>query len=470
MPYDSQFLVSPTTSGASDVQTSAAPELETRQSSENTGEAAIWSPCYICFDSGATQSYSSLVVVRLLMHEIWTWENEMADDDQTNAECGAGPRSWKPPLERVPTESKLLPCHYFDFFYGCSHGGIVATLLGGLRMRVDDAADHFKDINKAIFRRRDFHHPDVPLRSIWKERRYKSEDLVKAVHKIVTEHCGESIECGGRDQLFRHPESVVATSPLKLEDPRQAQTCVVVSACFDGKICRKSILRTFKSGPRYNEHPGILNVPFSDQLNLTICQVLRAVMASIFFFRQFQVQTGTGTAWFSRFDYDMTAWYTVEDAMNDYESPYRRSSSSGPMSVPRPSSPPIVSFKRPISQGQALFLSIGAPDLKVVLRTGDPRKAATGTTCVHLDLTETLNDWRGVDIGPAIKASEFHAIHERTVNAVNKHEKFKSDLREIAREVVRRRRARQAMGGPRWEAFVRDTAKANDGEEISEVQ
>jgi hypothetical protein len=142
MPYDSPLEPPITTSGPSDLGTST-PGIESTD----------WSPCYICFDSCDTESYSSLVIVQLLMHEIWMWENQMADEDQADAEARVGLQSQPSQcgvLEKIPMESELLPCHYFDFFYGTSHGGLVATLLGRLRLRVADATDRFEAFIRAM--------------------------------------------------------------------------------------------------------------------------------------------------------------------------------------------------------------------------------------------------------------------------------------------------------------------------------
>jgi hypothetical protein len=58
----------------------------------------------------------------------------------------------------------------------------------------------------------------------------------------------------------------------------------------------------------------------------------------------------------------------------------------------------------------------------------------------------------------------FGTISESTVDAINNHERSRQDLRRAAKELVRRRRARQAMGGPKWEVFVSKTVKVDDGD------
>jgi hypothetical protein len=67
-----------------------------------------------------------------------------------------------------------------------------------------------------------------------------------------------------------------------------------------------------------------------------------------------------------------------------------------------------------------------------------------------------------VMFGAAINALKFETMRKSTVEFLNNDEHSKLHLRQIAEELVRRRRARQAMGGPRWEVFVGNTVKTGD--------
>lgn len=149
------------------------------------------------------------------MHETWMWENEMADEDQAGTEPGVelhSPSSQCASLERVPQESELLPCHYFDFFYGTSHGGIVATLLGRLRLRVNDATDQLQNMIRVMFSHKQFFSFASSSRP-----RYRSTDLVNAVHLTTRKSSIDTPECGGTDQLFRIPSALLSPA---CEDPR----------------------------------------------------------------------------------------------------------------------------------------------------------------------------------------------------------------------------------------------------------
>lgn len=71
-----------------------------------------------------------------------------------------------------------------------------------------------------------------------------------------------------------------------------------------------------------------------------------------------------------------------------------------------------------------------------------------------------------VVFGAAINALKFETMRKSTVEFIDNDEESKRELRRIAEELVRRRRARQAMGGSRWEVFVGNTAKTGGGDEV----
>jgi hypothetical protein len=349
MPYSSLFEPNPTIPGVSHVQTSTATELQTSQRFIKTEETATWSPCYICFRGNKAQSFSSLVVVQLLMHEIWMWENEMADSDQAAVESEAGPRSRYELPERVPLEKELLPCHYFDFFYGASHGGVVATLLGRLRLRVRDATERFLKINQACCRRRGLFNKALPLRNILRIDRY-TKSLESAVYGTATKHPLNPAGWSGIDQPFRDSASVSAISPLfKPDDPREAQTCVVVPVLIDGAVHPNThIHRTFRCG---DEYPIAFDMPFANRPNLTICQILRAAMgAALEVERRFETAPILNAA--------ITGSYYNVSAGQDYERFYLTSASSGTRSPPTTAPGPPAYTNRPMIGGPALFLSM----------------------------------------------------------------------------------------------------------------
>lgn len=320
----------------------ATTEPVTLQLPGQINETAAWSPSYVCFQGGDTESYSSLVVFKLLMHEIWMWENEMADTDQTVSESETGLCA----PERVPPESELLACHYFDFFYGASHGGVLATLLGRLRLRVDDAMGRFRKIRHAYFgRKRLLNQVLLPRRILGMKSRITAS-LENAVYNTAKERPTNPTDRDSTDQLFRDRTSVFAMSPLKPDDPWQAQTCIAIADLCGGTIPKTSnILRTFNY---VDEHPDAQGVTFANPLDLTICQVLRATMGA--------PVIGIEDREIARSD-TIIGSFIVKRALKDYEHLYPKLGSLGHRS---PSTPESSVFARDMHtiDGNTIFLDI----------------------------------------------------------------------------------------------------------------
>ena len=319
----------------------ATTEPVTLQLPGQINETAAWSPSYVCFQGGGTESYSSLVVFKLLMHEIWMWENEMADTDQTVSESETGLCA----PERVPPESELLPCHYFDFFYGASHGGVLATLLGRLRLRVDDATERFRKIHHAYFGRKGLLYQALLPRSISERKFHMTASLENAVYNTVKERLINSTDRGSTDQLFRDP-TLVSMSPLKPDDPRQAQTCVVISGPTGRSNRERShTLRTFEFG---DEHPDEQGVPFANRLDLTICQVLRDTMGA--------PMIGIEVIEIARTD-TIFGSFSLQRALQEYEHLYPKLSSFGHRRPSMPGSSALARNRHTID-GDTTFLDI----------------------------------------------------------------------------------------------------------------
>lgn len=379
------------------------------------------------------------------------WENEAADDDQAKADLRPQSSQCNPP-ERVPAESELLPCHYFDFFYGVSQGGLVATLLGRLRLRVNDAKDHFRTITSAMFGHK------KPLRYIPKPilRMYRSTDFVNAVHDTIMGHSFKAFECGGHDHAFRIQSA--GLSPT-CEIPKQAQTGILVlTNTYDLQRQKLIMLRTFRS---------VLDEPLIGQLDLTYCQVLWAALGTPFDIGPFKASLGTGAEELS--DAIVHESDPTSDAIRDYKALYQRPACSARKYLPGPGHGSSTCTNHSTEGGPAIFLSIGSwytrskdsPQRKhtyvVAERIRNESSETQGHMYVRLDpgllLGDKFEGWR------YNSESSFHAIDDSTKDAVNNNEELRQDLRRTAKELVRRRRARQAMGGPRWDVFVGNTVK-----------
>ncbi|KAI7526956.1 hypothetical protein KC331_g16645, partial [Hortaea werneckii] len=284
-----------------------------------------WWPCILTLDGGGIRGYSSLWILKALMHEVWLWEQKLEKEDRQKEEEQEGlvvdspllapqadggaeelrgrsplqnetkpapsedqkPRSGndpestentygvakeEPPAEnkdappaqrtvqhdnltagvsakKAMSEEELLPCHYFDFMYGTSTGGLIATMLGRLRMTVTECLELYRSVGDDLFGKR---RSRLPLMT-----KYYHEPLEKAVQDIVGSRCHEHENCDGKDDL--HPWGMYmddddndddddkdpSTVPLfDVDEPRVCQTCCL-TATHDEQISEAYLLRSY---------------------------------------------------------------------------------------------------------------------------------------------------------------------------------------------------------------------------------
>lgn len=72
------------------------------------------------------------------------------------ARCSFHPKD-PPPAEPnaehdIPSET-FYPCHYFDYIFGTSTGGLIAILLGRLRLSARDALCIYENLAHKVFRK-----------------------------------------------------------------------------------------------------------------------------------------------------------------------------------------------------------------------------------------------------------------------------------------------------------------------------
>lgn len=179
---------------------------------------------------------------------------------------------------KAVSEEELLPCHYFDFMYGTSTGGLIATILGRLRMTVTEALELYRKVGDDLFGKK---RSSIPLRT-----KYFHEPLEKAVKDIVSSRCHEHENCDGNDlhpwDAYKLDDLLKKPVPFDVDRPRVCQSCCL-TATHDENISEAYLLRSYphyygETTPnwitRYNE--GADAIP--------IWQVTRATSAAPFYF------------------------------------------------------------------------------------------------------------------------------------------------------------------------------------------
>ena len=115
----------------------------------------------LTLDGGGIQGYSTLLVLRALMDEIAKVERAENSKARSSAyspfvDCSTEEDYDPFPSSRIDDKaleekrSAYRPCHYFDYIGGSSSGGLIALMLGRLRMSVDDALVSYKQLSDRI--------------------------------------------------------------------------------------------------------------------------------------------------------------------------------------------------------------------------------------------------------------------------------------------------------------------------------
>ena len=301
-----------------------------------------WAPCIMTLDGGGIRGYSSLLILKALMHEVWLWECRLDDeersqqgqyrssrssesvDDEDQAAGGAsvpsldansttlqaGHRSnedgekaktssetpqsdvlntqvdhmqqdalsTERPSQTTTSEEKLLPCHYFDFMYGTSTGGLIATLLGRLRMTVAESLELYRKVGDDLFGKRKSY---VPLMT-----KYHHEPLERAVRDVVAKRCHEHPDCDGNDLHpwdYEHLEEILRQPvPFHVDRPRVCQSCCL-TATHNENISEAHLLRSYPHFYRADV-PNWITQYNEGADEMPIFKVARATTAAPFYF------------------------------------------------------------------------------------------------------------------------------------------------------------------------------------------
>ncbi|KAJ7824351.1 hypothetical protein B0H13DRAFT_2290987 [Mycena leptocephala] len=176
----------------------------------------------LSLDGGGIRGLSMLIILENLM-----WKLKVAED-----------------LPDVPR-----PCDYFDLIGGTSTGGLIALMLGRLRMSVKDAVKAYGELSKEVF---------SDVKSQGSDGRFKASKLEKAIKGIV-----------GTYSASQDPEE-------RMKDTRENPCKTFVCAMNAANMSLPVLFRTY-------------NTTNNPAMDCTIWQAGRATSAAPTFFKQIRI-------------------------------------------------------------------------------------------------------------------------------------------------------------------------------------
>ncbi|KAI4109374.1 MAG: hypothetical protein L6R37_000531 [Teloschistes peruensis] len=116
-------------------------------------EDSPWARKYILsLDGGGVRGYSSLLLLKRLMDEVADLEKKCNAQANTSAFSPLidSTSLFSDPMMKE-LENTYRPCHYFDYIGGSSTGGLIAIMLGRLRMTVDECLEAYQRLSAKVF-------------------------------------------------------------------------------------------------------------------------------------------------------------------------------------------------------------------------------------------------------------------------------------------------------------------------------
>lgn len=122
--------------------------------------------CYI--DGGGVRGYSMLVLLKDFMHQTHVQINDGSDGEQ---------------LVQPGDDPRPKPCDYFDLIGGTGTGGLIAIMLGRLRMDIPSCVDTYVEMTRRVFET-DKTIAGIPYRSTM----FKASKLEDAIRDCVARY------------------------------------------------------------------------------------------------------------------------------------------------------------------------------------------------------------------------------------------------------------------------------------------
>ncbi|KAL6411846.1 lipid acyl hydrolase [Ilyonectria robusta] len=222
----------------------------------NKAKQHPWAPIVLSLDGGGIKGLSELFILLKIMNRIEELIVEGSNDETTAEEAV---RSHQGRVADKKQEKKttirddelfafskdpaILPCYFFDFMVGTSTGGLIAVMLGRLRMNVPDAIKAYWCLGNDIFLSRPIAGP------------YSSKKLKDAIIRVITDHCScheLGQDCHDTEPLRQYDYAEENDISYKKTPHRQNFTCKValVAQCKKKGSQRPYLFRSYNHSPR----------------------------------------------------------------------------------------------------------------------------------------------------------------------------------------------------------------------------
>jgi hypothetical protein len=468
-----------------------------------------WDACILTLDGGGIRGYSSLVILKALMHEIWLWEEKLEKEDleqslwrSSRKDSGTNAMSTREGRRRAGedvapgtldddamtsssarrkafVEEELLPCHYFDFMYGTSTGGLIATMLGRLRMTTAECLEVYRSVGDDLFGRRK---SSLPLAT-----KYYHEPLERAVQKIVGKQCHEHENCDGKEDMHPFESEIDAATGLTSFDvnsPRVCQSCCL-TATHDRNLSEAYLLRTY---PHYYSEtaPNWITRYNEGAEPLKIWEVTRATSAAPFYFKMLEVEVEGQYKSFK--DGGIRENNPSGAALSEFHSLYADCSENPALLLSVGTGRPDhshdgfaaawpgpfgnIPFIRTALEKRAVLQNLLIKYTEGEKQHAQMREHARGehTWYKRLNVTDGLQDmslddwvkgeWQGKkDVPGGASLTRMETVTEKYLERefdakIDSYAPPSTMLQQAAEKLVRQRRAREEEGGERWETFV----------------
>ncbi|TAQ86448.1 hypothetical protein B7494_g5222 [Chlorociboria aeruginascens] len=151
----------------------------------------------LSFDGGGIRGLYSLYILKYLMNLIRFIEDNHVDGKGNQAPAKSSFYPLKQPQHASHTPSSsdnddegiqgvYLPCHYFDYICGTSTGGLIAIMLGRLRMNIDDCITEYEQLAGSVFGHPNIFHQTFLPTACLKRPKYDTRVLERVIQDVIT--------------------------------------------------------------------------------------------------------------------------------------------------------------------------------------------------------------------------------------------------------------------------------------------